>query len=318
MFDHLIVPLDGSSLAECVLPHAVALARPFGSRITLLRAVRGPSAEGASQATDPLGWQMRRAEARAYLDDLVARLQEIDVDADREILEGEAAEQIVQFGRDEGADLILLSSHGRSGLSQWNVSSVVQKVILRAYMPVMIVRAYQPVASELAGLSYHHVLVPLDGSQRAEFTLPLATTLAAFHKCPLLLVHVVSKPEVPRRAPLTEEETRLVEQLTEFNRQHGERYLEDLRSRLDTKVETILEVSENAAEALHRLIEERDVDLVLLSAHGYSARKAWPYGGVALNFIAYGTTPLLILQDLPEEEMEVSEAAKVARETKGH
>jgi len=318
MFDHLIVPLDGSSLAECVLPHAVALAQPFESRITLLRAVRGPAGDSASKATDPLGWQMRRAEARAYLDDVVARLQEIEVNADREMLEGEAAEQIVQFGRDEGADLIILSSHGRSGLSQWNVSSVVQKVILRAYMPVMIVRAYQPVTGDLGGLSYNRVLVPLDGSQRAEFILPLATTLAGYHQCPLLLAYVVSKPEVPRRAPLTEEEARLVEQLTESNRRKGEQYLEDLRVRLDIEVETALEVSENAAESLHQLVEERDVDLVLLSAHGYSARKRWPYGGVALNFIAYGTTPLLILQDLPGEEMDVTEAEKVARETKGH
>lgn len=318
MFDHLIVPLDGSSLAECVLPHAVALAQPFESRVTLLRAVRGPSTGGATRATDPLGWQMRRAEARAYLDDLVGRLQEIGIDADREVLEGEAAEQIVQYGRDKGADLIILSSHGRSGLSQWNVSSVVQKVILRAYMPVMIVRAYQPVTSDLGGLSYNRVLVPLDGSQRAEFPLPWATMLASFHQCPLLLAHVVSKPEVPRRGPLTEEEARLVEELTESNRRKGEQYLKDLQDRLDTEVETALEVSENAAEALHRLIEVRGVDLVLLSAHGYSARKKWPYGGVALNFIAYGTIPLLILQDLPEEEMEVSEAAKIARETKGH
>jgi len=318
MFDYLIVPLDGSSLAECVLPHVVALARPFESRVTLLRAVRGPLADGTSKATDPLGWQMRRAEARAYLDDLVARLQEIGVKADREILDGDAAEQIVQFCRDEGADLIILSSHGRGGLSPWNVSSVVQKVILRAFVPVMIVRAYQPVTSDLAGLSYDRILVPLDGSQRAEFTLPLATTLAGFHQCLLLLVHVVSKPEVARRAPLTEEETSLVEQLTEFNRQNGERYLEDLRSRLDSEVETVLKVSENAAEALHQLVEERDVDLVLLSAHGYSAREKWPYGAVALNFIAYGATPLLILQDLPEEEMEVTEAAKISRETKGH
>jgi nucleotide-binding universal stress UspA family protein len=318
MFGHLIVPLDGSSLAECVLPHAVALARPFESRVTLLRGVLGPSSGNASRAIDPLGWQMRRAEAKAYLDDLVARLQEIGVDADQQVLEGEAAEQIIQYGRDQGADLILLSSHGRSGLSPWNISSVVQKVILRAYMPVMIVRAYQPVTSELAGLTYRRVLVPLDGSQRAEYILPLATTLAGFHKFPLLLAYVVSKPEVPRHAPLTEEEAALVEQLTERNRQKGEQYLEDLRSRLDIDVETILQVSENAAEALHQLVEARDVDLVLLSAHGYSARKRWPYGGVALNFIAYGTTPLLILQDLPEDELEVSEAEKVARETKGH
>ena len=85
--------------------------------------------------------------------------------------------------------LIILSSHGQSGLSEWNVSSVVQKIVLRARTSIMIVRAYQRIPPETAGLRYRRILVPLDGSQRAECVLPVAVTLARSHeaKCSRML-----------------------------------------------------------------------------------------------------------------------------------
>lgn len=318
MWDHLLVPLDGSSLAELVLPHAVALAQAMDARLTLLRAVSQPVDECVSGAVDPLSWQMRKAEALAYLDQVLARLRELALQVDRVVVEGDPAEQIVDFAHTAGADLIVVSSHGRSGLSEWNVSSVVQKVILSAFVPVMIVRAYNRPVGELDSLRYGRLLVPLDGSHRAEYALPLATTLASFHSSTLLLVHVVNRPEVPRRVPLTEEETELVERLTALNREKGAQYLRNLQSRLGAAAETRLLVDQNPAAALHQVVEEEKIDLVLLSAHGYSGGKKWAYGSVALNFIAYGTSPLLIVQDIAEGEAETTEAQKAARETKGH
>jgi len=318
MFEHILVPLDGSSLAEGVLPHGVAMARTFDARITLLQAVESRRDNRRTGATDPLGWQMRKTEAATYLDEVVDRLSEADVKADWTVMEGDAASCVLEFAHRHNVGLIAISSHGGSGLSEWNISSVVQKVILRAYMPVMIVRAYQPTPKDLTELTYRRLLVPLDGSRRAECVLPLATTLARFHRCPLLLAHVVSRPEVPRRTPFTEEENELIEQLTERNRERGAQYLQGLQSQLSSQVETHLLVSDNAIATLHDLVAEEDVDLVLLSAHGYSGEAKWPYGSVSLNFIAYGTTPLLIVQDIPEEQIETSYAEKAAKERKGH
>jgi nucleotide-binding universal stress UspA family protein len=318
MFEHILVPLDGSPLAECVLSHTVALAQTFGARVTLLQAVERGRATGLNRAIDPLSWHIRKVEAEAYLDEIVARLQAVDLRTDKVLLEGLAAERIIEFAHDQDVSLILLSSHGQSGLSEWNINSVVQKVILRAYMPVLIVRAYQPAISDLTGLRYRRLLVPLDGSQRAECVLPLASSLARFYDSQLLLAHVVSRPEVPRRAPLTQEEIELADRLTELNRREAVTYLEDLRSRLLSDAQIRLLISEYAAAALHELVVQENVDLVLLSAHGYTGEAKWPYGSVALNFIAYGTTPLLIMQDLPKEELERTQAEISAREHKGH
>ena len=318
MLDQILVPLDGSSLAECVLPHVAAVARPFGGQITLVRVVERQEARGGGEALDPLDWQMRKSEAEAYLEEVQRRLKKMDLPVRRELLVGKAAERIIEYAQSEDVDLIVLSSHGRSGLSPWNINSVVQKVILRAYVPTLIVRAYNAASCELRDLSYEQIMLPMDGSRRAESILPLATGIADYHPCRLLLAHVVSKPSVPRRTPLTDEEKALVENLTELNRQAGRSYLSQLEERVGEAAETHLLEGESTPVALHRLVQEEDVDLVILCAHGYSGEAQWPYGSVALNFIAYGSKPLLILQDVPREGVPETPAERVAHEQKGH
>lgn len=318
MFSHILVPLDGSPLAECVLPHTVAIAKAFDARSTLLRVLERSTTTGRLKSVDPLEWQMVKAELNAYLHGVTTRLQEVGIKAENTLLEGQAAESVVQFVRSHDVKLIILSSHGRSGLSGWNVSGVVQKIILRAYVPTMIVRAYRPTLKELSGLRYRRLLVPLDGSQRAECVLPLAATLARHHESQLVLAHVVPRPEMPRRAPPTQEDINLANQVTERNRQEATRYLEQLKTRLPLEAQIILKDSDNVVASLHELVEREEIDLVLLSAHGYSGGAKWPYGSVTISFIAYGTTPLLILQDLPPDEVEPTLAEVAARERKGH
>jgi nucleotide-binding universal stress UspA family protein len=318
MLDHILVPLDGSPLAECVLPHTVALAQAFDAPVTLLRVLEQPPTSGRAQSFALLDWHIRKAEATSYLDSTAARLRKAGLHTTSAVAEGRAAERVVEFARQNDVGLIVLSSHGRSGLSGWNISGVVQKITLMAGLPTMIVRAYQPVSGDLTGLRYRRLLVPLDGSQRAECVLPMATALARFHESQILLAHVVCQPEMPRRAPPSPEELHLVRQITERNQQEAQKGLEQLRSSLPSDVQIRLLVGGSAAAALHEVVKREDVDMVLLSAHGYSGGTHWPYGSVALNFIAYGTTPLFIVQDLSQDELESTQAELAAREYKGH
>lgn len=318
MFDQVLVPLDGSSLAECVLPHAVALAQPFEARVRLLRVLEHVNAIGQAGSVDPLGWHIGKAETEAYLEKTAARLRQVGLRADGVLLEGQAAERIITFAHEQDVDLLVLSSHGRSGLSGWNVSSIVQKIILRVYKPLMIVRAYQPISQELGELRYKRLLVPLDCSQRAECVLPLAASLARFHKSKLLVVHVVSKPQMPRRASPTPEDVQLANRVTERNRTEAVKLLEQVESRLDVDVEARVMVRDNVAATLHELVQEENIDLVLLSAHGHSGGARWPYGSMVVNFIGYGTTPLFIVQDLSPGEIERTMAESLARERGGH
>jgi nucleotide-binding universal stress UspA family protein len=318
MFKRILLPLDSSKLAECVLPHLVAIARICEPEVQLLRVSEPFGVTARLRMIDPVDWQIRKAEAESYLSGIAARLQNAGLRVSTHIYDGRPAEQIIEVAHSWNADLILMSSHGQSGISPWNVSSVVQQVILRAHRSLMIIRAYQPVTEDLTGLSYRKILLPLDGSQRAEMPLTLAESLARAHNSEILAAHVVRQPELPRRTSASQEDLMLVNQLTERNRAEAIQYLEDLKSRIDVTIQTKLEVSPSISRTLHQIADENDVDLTIISAHGYSGDTRWPYGSVGLGFIVYGSTPLLILQDLPTNRIEPTQAEIAARETESH
>jgi len=297
MFKRILLPLDRSALAECVLPHTIAIARAFESQVTLLHVMETPREARWRRAMDPLNWQIRKAEAKTYLHDLDLRLQAAGLLTETQILEGFAAEQVIKFSDSQAFQLIILSSHGQSGLSDWGVSSVVQKIALRSITSVMIVRAAQPLAPDITGLRYQRILVPMDGTQRAEFILPAAATLARAHDAQIVLAHIVQKPSMPRRTPPSREDVELADQFVERNQAEAIQYMDQLRSRMTGKVEARVLVSDHLAATLQELVEQEKFDLVLLSAHGRSSQTRGLYGDVVGNLIAYGTTPLVIMED---------------------
>jgi len=308
MFETILVPLDGSQLADCVLPHVVAIARPFGAETTLLRVLEKNHAGTSAQLFDLLNWQINKTRAGLYLDKIQARLQKSNIRVRTEVLEGLIAEGITEYAQTQGIKLIILSSHGRHGLTQWGISSVTQKIILSAQTSLLIIRAHQygVGSGELTETPiYQHILVPLDGSQRAENVLPIITQLANFHKSQIHLVQVVQTPEMARQMPPAREDIELSDRVVERNRKEAERYLEQLKSRSYLEgitVQTHLITSDNTAVALHQLGEQEHIDLVALSAHGYSGNHQWPYGNMVNNFIMYGRVSLLIVQDLPSRQ----------------
>jgi nucleotide-binding universal stress UspA family protein len=296
------------------------MARAFDAQVMLLRVLVCPvSTAQQGHAIDLFEWQMCKAEAEAYLNATAARLQEADLQVDYALLEGQPAPQILDCVRHHDIDLIVLSSHGESGLTGWNVSSVVQKVLLRAHVSILLVRAYGQQEDDLVSLSYRRLLVPLNGSQRAECILAPASILARRYNAQLLLTHVVPKPYIFHHGlPNGVADTALAEQLTEHNRQAAFAYFEQLRSHLDGDVRSHILVGEDVAIQLHRFAEEEGVDLVVMCAHGYSGHRKWPYGSVAASFIQYGLTPLLIIQDLAPDEVETTHAERVSQEHRGH
>jgi nucleotide-binding universal stress UspA family protein len=313
MFNHILVPLDGSFLAECALPHARALAQAFGARVTLLRIVEG--ARGALPA-DPLSWRLDRTESQAYLNRVAVRLKQDGLRVEVVSLEGEAAARTIGFVADHDVDLILLSSHGQSGLDGWNVSSVVHRIILRARVSVMVVGASSAVAN--GPIDYQRLLVPLGYSRRTEQVLPLAVELARRGQAELVVVRIISKPQMLRWLPHTQEDNELAERIMERGRLEAERYHDELQRYWRLDMWPRLLVSEDIVKELYDLIDQEKVDLVVMSAHGYSGETGWPYDSVVIHLITYGTKPLLIIQDLSSDDIGPSQAELAARERQGH
>ncbi|HEX9091592.1 MAG TPA: universal stress protein [Anaerolineales bacterium] len=340
MFTRILIPLDGSALAEGAIPHAEMFARIFGSNITLLQVLDPTSYQEMPNAVDPLRWQLRKAEADLYMQGIANKIrknlgektlmgeEEKKSRVDYSVREGKSAENIVDFAHTESIDLLVISTHGTSGLSRWNISSVTQKVINLIYLPVLIVRAFsQPVADDVL-IHYRRILIPIDCSRRAECSLTAgielargepstnSTTGAVVEKSILYLAAVIRPPEIPIPEPLPIEISQLSEKLLRLSHQAVDRYLYEMKERLPVDCDTCIVEHASVPSAILELAEQEDIDLVILCAHGYSGQVSWPYGTVTRNYIEHGTKPVLVIQDVPRSQVKPS-AAEIAAEKSG-
>ncbi len=319
MINHILVPLDGSTLAECVLPHVKALAPVTKARITLIHVLEHPENRSGGPPVDPLGWHMQKQEAQRYLEEKSEQLQKEGFDAGHVILEGKSAEGIIDFAHTNAVDMIALSTHGRTGLTGWNVSSVVQKVLLRSYRSILLVRAYGTEDSTQA--SYKRLFVASDCSTRGEYILPFAISIAQFYKSHIILGTIIEKPEVIQRLPLAEEEINLANQLSEINQRTATQCHKQITTQLSLKgieFESQVRVADHAIGALHDLVDEVQADLVMLVAHGETGERRWPYGSITTSLIAHGNVPLMIIQDLNEQDVLPTAAEQAMGESRGH
>lgn len=309
MTKKILLPLDGSTTADGVLPTAITMARANDSDIVLLTVLESAPEPGKAPV-NPLDWHLRKIEITAYLNDVQQRLKGEGINSETVLLEGHAAERIIDYAHQVEADLLIMSSHGQSGLTGWNINSIGQKVIDRIRKSVMLVRAYQTTPPQ-----YKRILVPLDGSQRAESVLPLATRLAQHHEAELWLTHIITTPEIMHRTPLSDADVALVDKVVNRNKEEANKYFAQLQARLPLPVKTHLITNHNLSQSLHEFIKQEAIDLVVLNAHGYSEDRKRPYGSLVNNLITYGATPLLIVQDLTAQEIEPTEAEVAVRNT---
>ena len=113
MINHILVPLDGSTLAECVLPHIAALAPVTNARITLLHVLQSTPNGRGTPAVDPVEWHLQKQNAEKYMEGIVHRLNESGIlRVESIILEGSPASTVIDFARSNNVDLIILSTHG--------------------------------------------------------------------------------------------------------------------------------------------------------------------------------------------------------------
>ena len=323
MINHILVPLDGSTLAECVLPHVIAIAPVTNARVTLLHVMHPlQTAPARGGAVDPIEWHLQKQNSEKYLDQIVNQLKEAGLlGVDRVILEGGPANSVVEFAHNNNIDLIVLSTHGQSGLSGWNVSSVVQKILLRSYKSILLIRAYLPSSAGMTRVRYKRLFIGLDGSPRSEFVLPFAISLAQSHKSQVILETVIEKPKSINRFPLSDEDTQVINKFVERNYEAATHYLKQLVTQFslkDLKLKSHVSTGDSAITVLHDMAEESNADLVMLVAHGYTGERRWPYGSVTTSFIAYGNSSLMIMQDLPRSEIHPTRAEMAVREGKGH
>lgn len=145
-YKHILVPLDGSPLAELALPDAFGVAELSQAEVTLLQVVPPIEHVIAGEAEHPIfvdqQWEAKKLLAQDYLHQVCERVGCPDITVHTVVEMGPAAESIIDYANYQPIDLVVMATHGRSGLQRWVYGSVADKVLRGAKQPVLLVRAY--------------------------------------------------------------------------------------------------------------------------------------------------------------------------------
>ena len=146
MYQKILVPLDGSELAECVFPHVEQIAKGCGVGSVVLVRVLDTTAQDSYRAYigDPLRKELddnSHKWASEYLDETAGIINLEGVNIEKELLEGVPAEKIAEYAEKNEVDLIVIATHGRSGISRWAWGSVADRILRSSCVPVFMIKA---------------------------------------------------------------------------------------------------------------------------------------------------------------------------------
>ncbi len=300
MAKRILVPLDGSDLAEQALPCATMLAHGLSAKLVLLRAVSLPPEvsdvlEKADLRTDesivPL-----KAEANEYLSRVARQLEATDLNVSTVVQPGPAAEAILDYVEHQDVQQIVMATHGHGGISRWVHGSVAERVLQAAKVPLLLVRAHEQVTSASYEPIYcRRILIPLDGSAVAEKVLAPAITIARALEAELVLFQVLT---IFSSISLMGEWYLPMEGIVDITREDTRAYLARIAVKLEEhgiKVSTEIKMG-GVANAILQYAEENQIDLIAMCTHGRTGLARWALGSVADRVLRGSRIPLLLVR----------------------
>jgi nucleotide-binding universal stress UspA family protein len=307
MFKTLLVPLDGSALAEQSLGQAAAIARATGAAIDLVTVHQPPAKDGYGAAPrDDRSW----SDEHRYLETVASELAAgSSIRASHSMLSGDPDEMISRRAADIEADLIVITSHGRTGFSRTWFGSVADGLVRRGTSPVLILR---PIAGDARRVAaprlFNHLLVPLDGSALAAEILPTAIDLARCSNARLTLLGVVQPIPASAVDPMNLVPYSVVlidDHVTKRRAEAASKDLNELSTRLAAdgleSVEANVVVAENVAHGIVEFARSHDVDLVAISTHGRGTSRYF-VGSVADKVLRSSGLPILLRRSVPASD----------------
>jgi len=282
MYEKILVPLDGSELAEQAIPYVEQMAQRLRSEVILITVCLP-------------GEPLERA-LTEYVERRAEKIQSLGVKTRSLCIEGEPATSIINFAEKNKVGLIVISTHGKTGVSHWPLGSIASKVVQGSHMPVFLVRSSHP-GKTPADKELRNILVTLDSSRFSEAIIPYVEKLAKSMNSEVTLLRVIESAKLPQLAAYRDREKYEKEFMAKMERE-AERYLDKKKTALAGKrikvnsafltgkpVETILQYS-----------EEKSFNLVALTTHGFSGITKWAYGSVASKIIEGSPKPVLLVR----------------------
>jgi nucleotide-binding universal stress UspA family protein len=194
MYRSLLVPLDGSTFGEHALPVALSVARRLGAelQVVLVNAPNGGIYRDIGFHFDATLFDLIREQDRAYLDTVVRRLSMVaDIPPRSALLNGPVASAISQQAAASGADLLIMTTHGRGPLARFWLGSVADALVRQSPIPILIVRPQEAVADLTQEPVFKRVQIPLDGTELAEQIVEPTLALAVAMQAEITLLRVV-------------------------------------------------------------------------------------------------------------------------------
>jgi nucleotide-binding universal stress UspA family protein len=300
MYTRMLIPLDGSKLAENVLPYARTLARALELRVELLSVVDSMDFARTANAGhvrdfDPL-IEAATQEGTRYLE-VIARSfggTKVSYAVER----GVADKIIIDSAASDKDTLIAMATRGRSGIHRWLMGSVAEKVLRGATNPLLLVRGDEEGKNE-GEAALKSIVVPLDGSRLAESVLPRAMELAKKLSLEIVLTRAY---QIPLSAAYAGAEAAYIpnqDALLNLVREEAGAYLEEKVNELHQngveKLSHILLVGSGADEIID-LARSTPDNLIAMCTHGRSGVKRWALGSVTEKVVRHSGDPVLVVR----------------------
>jgi nucleotide-binding universal stress UspA family protein len=302
MYNKILVPLDGSELAEVPLNYATHLVQRSRAEVILLHVCGPPECHCDLERCYIQPMHAVYIEHTAEV--LRGRLKEAgaeEVKVSPVIRAGDPATEILSYVEENDISLIVMATHGYSGMKRWIMGSVTIKIHRCSAAPVRLVRTLSFDEAAPEDWPEKKILVLLDGSERAEQALPYVIDHARMSNSEVTLLRIYEPPTIPSDypadMPLSWEEH--VEQVTAHQREQCSFYLEGIKKRLEDdglKVHSECILSDNAAEDIITYAAISRPNLIAMTTHARCALSVWPIGSTADKVIHGTSNPILLVR----------------------
>jgi nucleotide-binding universal stress UspA family protein len=291
---NILVPLDGSDLAERALSRTLALASAVEARVTLLRVIT-PGEFRNEDTFRRVDWRLQKLQAHAYLEGVSQKFDSACVPFVLRVEEGRPAEVILETARELDIDLLIMSTHGLGAATDFPHGSIASKVLSAFTASVMLVGArVEPITEREP--AFNRLLVPIDGSFQSDRALRVATSLATTLNAQLNVVYLAQSTSVPPIVSRNPRAVVLCEELAEMVRSAAERELVELGARLPAAFNlcTATIFTDDRVNPLAELARRYHPSLIIASAN-IASRTHGSARSLAHALSALDQVPILVL-----------------------
>jgi nucleotide-binding universal stress UspA family protein len=291
MWKKILVPLDGSDLAELALPYAEELATAFKSEIILLH-VSEPSENHYRHMHE------------LYVGEVADRMKERIRRVTPVVVSGKPADEIINYADKNKVGLIIMTSHGRTGIMSWATGSIASKLLQAANVPLLLVRAAKPKRKVTREVLLNRILLPLDGSEAGEAAVAYVGELMSRLESEVTLFGVISSGQHIRSVGGLDYINYPEEQMEMFKKEAQE-YLDGVYRRLKRRkgsVKVTINVGAgDVGQEILKFAEDNRVNLIAISSHGHSGIERWVFGSIANKVVLNSKAPVLVVKAVGEK-----------------